>query len=351
MKRTEPKGSPSDWAVELTFAAFNASTSPDKINVLDDVDKAVNAKDTVLLQVEDLDGELSYKSGTLYTSKDDTGGFSVSPNVNVVLCDSDFDADDSYSGRSGLERAIKNLNDNFQGDLNVVFDKGDAVVIILVDKSEAEDDGDDGDSNNELTWLDKSDPTAPTFYMGDSVAYTPTDDDIYAMLKAEGYTDIKLTPDGWSFSKGFKSWVDATITPVQQYKVTYSNAKVTVDGVDFQIISADKDYATKNTAVTLTIAAKGTVVAGSKVANIEVDVADDVASSYTDAVAGAAGAPTAGATKADGTGTAVTTGLTPTAGRFTTGNAADAPDARYTVTITIDNTKPADTAVSIEAAP
>ena len=133
--------------------------------------------------------------------------------------------------------------------------------------------------------------------------------------------------------------------------MTYSNAKVTVDGVDFQIISADKDYATKNTAVTLTIAAKGTVVAGSKVANIEVDVADNVADSYTDAVAGTAGAPTAGATKADGTGTAVTTGLTPAAGKFTTGTAADAPDARYTVTITIDNTKPADTAVSIEAAP
>ncbi len=129
-------------ATEQTFAAFNDSTNPDRIDNVDDVDDAVNAKDTVIMQVSGMvegTNKLTYKNGTLYTEKDDTEGFSVSPDVKTVLCLSDGegnlydDCDDRYTGRKGLEDAIKNLDSNFTGELNVVFDKGDAVVIILVD--------------------------------------------------------------------------------------------------------------------------------------------------------------------------------------------------------------------------
>lgn len=91
--------------------------------------------------------ELTYKNGTLYTSVEDKEGFSVSPEVETVLClssdkDKAFDdCDDKYTGRKGLEDAIRNLDTNFKGELNVVFDKGDAVVIILVDKTGGKDEG------------------------------------------------------------------------------------------------------------------------------------------------------------------------------------------------------------------
>ena len=93
--------------------------------------------------------KLTYKNGTLYTKKNNTEGFSVSPDVKTVLCLSDGegnlydDCDDRYTGRKGLEDAIKNLDSNFTGELNVVFDKGDAVVIILVDGTDAADNDDD----------------------------------------------------------------------------------------------------------------------------------------------------------------------------------------------------------------
>ena len=139
-------------ATEQTFAAFNDSTNPDRIDNVDDVDDAVNAKDTVIMQVSGMvegTNKLTYKNGTLYTEKDDTEGFSVSPDVKTVLCLSDGegnlydDCDDRYTGRKGLEDAIKNLDSNFTGELNVVFDKGDAVVIILVDGTDAADNDDD----------------------------------------------------------------------------------------------------------------------------------------------------------------------------------------------------------------
>ncbi len=139
-------------ATEQTFAAFNDSTNPDRIDNVDDVDDAVNAKDTVIMQVSGMvegTNKLTYKNGTLYTKKDNTEGFSVSPDVKTVLCLSDGegnlydDCDDRYTGRKGLEDAIKNLDSNFTGELNVVFDKGDAVVIILVDGTDAADNDDD----------------------------------------------------------------------------------------------------------------------------------------------------------------------------------------------------------------
>ena len=95
-------------------------------------------KDTVILQAAGMDvansDKLTYNNaGTLYTDQAQTEGFSVSPSVKVVLCDDDYSIEREYSGRSGLTSAIANLDSNFTGELNVVFDKGDAVVIILVD--------------------------------------------------------------------------------------------------------------------------------------------------------------------------------------------------------------------------
>ncbi|MCI9515203.1 MAG: hypothetical protein HFF61_12860, partial [Oscillospiraceae bacterium] len=169
VKATDPKGNARGWAVPLTFAAFNASTNRKYINNVDDVDKAVNAEDTVIMQAVEAT-ELTYKNGTLYTDKAQTKGFSVAPEVKTVLCLSDDkgnaydDCDDSYTARKGLEDAIRNLDTNFKGELNVIFDKGDAVVVILVDKTGAKD-GDEGPKGPEgydsevLALLDKNGTT------------------------------------------------------------------------------------------------------------------------------------------------------------------------------------------------
>ena len=152
-------------ATEVPFAGTaGVAEAGQFIKEVLDVEKSVNDEDTVILQQAGMAGgansKLTYKSGTLYTTEneDEALGFSVSPDVKVVLCLSDGegtdwdDCDDTYTGYAGLERAIRNLDSNFVGELNAVFDNGDAVVIILVDTTDAEDDGeDDGDDGEENT--------------------------------------------------------------------------------------------------------------------------------------------------------------------------------------------------------
>lgn len=148
-------------AAEVTFAGTaGVAEAGQFIKEVLDVEKSVNDEDTVILQQTGMAGgansKLTYKSGTLYTTEDEDEalGFSVSPDVKVVLCLSDGegtdwdDCDDTYTGYAGLERAIRNLDSNFIGELNAVFDNGDAVVIIPVDTTDAGDDSDDDDNNS-----------------------------------------------------------------------------------------------------------------------------------------------------------------------------------------------------------
>ena len=97
---------------------------------------------------------LSFKGNTLFI--DTLGaaprGFSVSPNVNVVLCLADRDhspfddIDDSYTGTAGLEKALRNLdtaatdvnNDGmldytFNGHLSFIMEDGVITSIVLND--------------------------------------------------------------------------------------------------------------------------------------------------------------------------------------------------------------------------
>ena len=191
-------------------------------------------------------------------------------------------------------------------------------------------------------------PFAFSYYNPTGVAYTLQPQDVVALLGQMGASNVSVTNDGafkYSFSFGGVNYtgIDVAANATQVYAVTYSTEKVTIDGVEFQIIGANNTYAAKNTAVTLTIAAKGTVLAGSDDANITAAKA----AYATTGTAAAVGTPSVGTTQADGTGTAVATGLTPAAGKFTTGSTGGAVDARYTVTITIDNTAPCDTVVTI----
>ena len=136
------------------------------INDMNEIVNAVNGKNgyesskTVLLFVDyctDNTGthvaadsaraDLSFKNGTLYTDTAQTEGFSVSPNVNVVLAlaaknhgDAFDDVDDNYTGYTGVETALKNLDksaDKFDGFLCAVIEDGAATSIIFDERAGA----------------------------------------------------------------------------------------------------------------------------------------------------------------------------------------------------------------------
>ena len=121
------------------------------INNVSLVKASVNANDTVLLADTTTVTKLTYKSGTLYTDVNSTKGFSVSPDVKVVLAlagkDGDGagkdwfdDVDDSYTGYAGLEKALKDMNT--QGaftagtvEVSALLKSGAATVIVINDKN------------------------------------------------------------------------------------------------------------------------------------------------------------------------------------------------------------------------
>ena len=182
-----------------------------------------------------------------------------------------------------------------------------------------------------------------TFYIADGSTLTPAEmrAALFAQMKDDGCSNISLNGTTMKFTKGGADYTVSSCTWTQVYAVTFSTEKLTVAGVDFKILSADKGYALPNAAVTLTIAAKGTATGAD---TVTVGVAKKAGVTGT---AAAAGTPANGAVKADGTGSAVTTGFTThTAGLIKLGSAA-AVDAQLTVTITIDNTNPADSVVTL----
>ncbi len=136
------------------------------INDMNEIVNAVNGKNgyesskTVLLFVDyctnntgthvaadSARADLSFKNGTLYTDTAQTEGFSVSPNVNVVLAlaaknhgDAFDDVDDNYTGYTGVETALKNLDksaDKFDGFLCAVIEDGAATSIIFDERAGA----------------------------------------------------------------------------------------------------------------------------------------------------------------------------------------------------------------------
>ena len=141
---------------DINFAASNDSADASKfISEVLDVQRSVNANDTVLLadlgdhshSAYDITA-LTFKNGTLYTDTNATLGFSVSPDVKVVLAladktgTSEFDeVSDGYTGYNGLEKALRDLNANSAGfaagtvEVSAVLENGVATSIVINDKN------------------------------------------------------------------------------------------------------------------------------------------------------------------------------------------------------------------------
>ena len=132
-------------AIEGQITDGNYDSSDCYIDDVADLEGALGMNDTVLLDQYFANGNLSFENGTLYTDTAKTEGININPDVKVVLALADKnkkpfdDVDDTYTGYSGLEKALRNLDSaatNFNGNLAAIVEGGDgATTIILDDRS------------------------------------------------------------------------------------------------------------------------------------------------------------------------------------------------------------------------
>ena len=144
-------------AIENQITDGDFDSSDCYINDVAQLEKALEVNDTVLLDQDFTvsHGILTFENGTLYTDTRKTEGININPDVKVVLALADKnkkpfdDVDDSYTGYSGLEKALRNLDTeatdtngdgvvdyNFNGHLAAIVEGGDgATTIILDDRS------------------------------------------------------------------------------------------------------------------------------------------------------------------------------------------------------------------------
>ncbi len=107
-------------AEALSTKLADADKKDEYVNDVEDIEEAVEEKDVVLynqkMEASD-NASLQYEDGSLYVKTTKKTGFSVSPEVKVVLCNADgkgkaFDEiDDTYDGYKGLENGVLRLPD------------------------------------------------------------------------------------------------------------------------------------------------------------------------------------------------------------------------------------------------
>ena len=182
------------------------------INRVSNVEAAVEDDDTVLL-ADNTVTALTYKNGTLYTNASQTEGFSVSPDVKVVLALADKDGkpfdvvEDGYTGYTGLERALRNMNS--QGvfaagmvELSAVLEDEAATSIIINDRAPERTDGPAvvGNIDVNVDW-DNSKITVNTYdeYLTEAEVIDAIENYLTEDLKYELGTVNESPADNWSF--------------------------------------------------------------------------------------------------------------------------------------------------------
>jgi len=111
-----------------------------RINSFADVEKAVNAQDTVLLERGEVTKKLSLKGSTLFDPDySATRGLAVDEDVKVVLVQTNDNAEEVYyyDGVSELESALKNLNTDKNGvkyKFSAIIENGLATIVVIDDQ-------------------------------------------------------------------------------------------------------------------------------------------------------------------------------------------------------------------------
>ena len=196
--------------VALRDTIDNAAVLNDEyVGNIKDIEAAVHDadKDVVLYSgwYGGTGNSLKYENGSLYVINSDKTGFSVSPDVRVVLANTDGlgnrwdEVDDTYTGYTGLESAIRDLNYNFQGRVSAILEGGVATSIIL--DCSANDPGYNGGS------------------------YVDTSDTYKVSLSVDSYNNINLKVDGIKTAAATTlTWTAEVINTTSGYNYTLESA-------------------------------------------------------------------------------------------------------------------------------
>ena len=250
-------------AIEGQITDGNYDSSDCYIDDVADLEGALGMNDTVLLDQYFANGNLSFENGTLYTDTAKTEGININPDVKVVLALADKnkkpfdDVDDTYTGYSGLEKALRNLDSaatNFDGNLAAIVEGGDGATTIILDDRSGKADPDYNPLKDMKVTVNLIDRTY--FYpqvlstvtdtldqedfknAGGTITYTAAQfegnlaglDNYKAFPDKQNYS-ITRFEEGKEVSIDFYYRVEEEAADVTQIKINTTNAYVTVGGV------------------------------------------------------------------------------------------------------------------------
>ena len=182
--------------------ASNALKGYERIVYFTDIQKAIDAEDTVLLERGLMNSELTLKGSTLYDNTSKTRGVVVDDDTNIVFIQTNNNKETtSYeTGVKALETALKNLNEVSKGvykyEFSAIIVDGIATTVVIRDK---QDDGYTGNTNpgnvsTDVT-LVKFDATLRTIELKKTDKSTADDvkNAIKVALADNGYTWTEVT--------------------------------------------------------------------------------------------------------------------------------------------------------------
>ena len=182
--------------------ASSALKGYERIVYFSDIQNAIDAEDTVLLERGTLTNKLSLKGSTLYDNTDGTRGVVVDDDTNIVFIQTNNNkTTTSYeTGVKALETALKNLNEVSKGvykyEFSAIIVDGIATTVVIRDK---QDDGYTGNTNpgnvsTDVT-LVKFDATLRTIELKKTDKSTAEDvkNAIKVALADNGYTWTEVT--------------------------------------------------------------------------------------------------------------------------------------------------------------
>ena len=202
--------------ISVEDAAKAFSGEPNKyITSFGDIETAVNAEDTVLLEKVEtktvhnaLKDKLTLKGSTLYENTSDTMGVVIDDDTHIVFIQTnDNKTTTSYeTGVKALETALKNLNevskDTYSYEFSAYIEDGIATTVVIRDLKEVgyTDNGSTGNTDLKVTVkngaIAVTGPKAPADVTTDEMTSAIVD-----ALSDLGYKDVKVTVSGGSITK------------------------------------------------------------------------------------------------------------------------------------------------------
>ena len=194
--------------VEVKTAASALTYGTERIVRFSDIQSAIDAKDTVLLERGAMDSKLTLKGSTLYDNTAATRGVVVADETNVVFIQKNNNKETtSYeNGVKAVETALKNLNEVsknvYNYEFSAIIEDGIATTIVIRD---LQDDGYVAPTPSGNTDLKVTVKNGAITVTGPKDQADVTTDEmtsaIVDALSELGYKDVKVTVSGGNITK------------------------------------------------------------------------------------------------------------------------------------------------------